>query len=315
MRQFIAAILAVALAAGVTSGQVVTFTTIANSSSVAPGGGTFSALSPPSIDGSRTAFWGRVNGNSAIFTSAGGTIATLLPSAALIPNGTGNFANYYAALNYQNGTATFSAYGYSSSGAYESGVYVADGSTVKRVADQNTSVPGGSANFSDFYSTSPAIDGTNVAFQNGGIYISQGGTSPALTTVADRQTVIPGGPGAQFTVFGDPAMSGNRVVFWGGGSSRQGGVYERVGDGSLAAVADQNTPLPGGGGTFPLGITKWNVALSGSNIAFANPYYQGGGVYARINGNLTKIADTSTAAPDGTGNFYGLRMSQSAGMK
>ena len=67
-------------------------------------------------------------------------------------------------------------------------------------------------------------------------------------------------------------------------------------------TAGTNTPIPGGSGNF----TNFPAApsLSGSNSTFYGAGAGGQqGIYAKISGAVTKIADTTTAIPGGTGNF------------
>ena len=64
-------------------------------------------------------------------------------------------------------------------------------------------------------------------------------------TVADINTPIPGGTGS-FSSFGDPAIDAGHVAFVGAGPNGQSGIYSDLG-GTLTALVDRNTPVPGGG--------------------------------------------------------------------
>src|SRR5438874_176558 len=90
------------LVASVAPAQVVTVTRIADTSTVAPGGtATYTSFGLfPSIDGSTVGFYGTAGGTSSIYTSTGGTISTLVPAAAPIPSGTGNFTTYNQSFRY-----------------------------------------------------------------------------------------------------------------------------------------------------------------------------------------------------------------------
>src|SRR5262249_34531032 len=66
--------------------------------------------------------------------------------------------------------------------------------------------------------------------------------------IADTNTAIPGGVGT-FAGFMGVVLSGSNVAFWGSDFDTQTGYYADVG-GGLQVVADENTPVPGGPGTF-----------------------------------------------------------------
>ena len=127
--------------------------------------------------------------------------------------------------------------------------------TFTKIADTNTPIPGGTGTFTGF-GVAPSIDGGDVAFIGFGdpgftalgIYSTVGGT---LGVVANLNTPIPGGTG-NFTNLGsnfdNPSIDGGVVAFHGTGTGQQG-IYSKVG-GTLGAVADLNTPIPGGTGNF-----------------------------------------------------------------
>src|SRR5215471_17268533 len=181
-----------------------------------------------------------------------------------------------------------------------SGIYLFDGASLAKVADENTAVPGGSQNFTDF--AFPVISGNNVAFAASGgagqgIYIFDGGT---LKAVADQSTAIPDGTGA-FTGFGGipagfgggPVISGKNVAFFGIGSAG-GGVYLFNGSG-LVKGGDGNTPIPPGGmGNFVL--FEEGPVISGKNVAFKGVGSNGQrGIYLFDGTSLNRVADTGTA--------------------
>jgi hypothetical protein len=151
-----------------------------------------------------------------------------------------------------------------------------------------------------------AFTGGDANQSQNGIYVSTGGTLPAVSVVADQNTLVPGDGGAKYssTQFGNSAISGQTVVFV-GGDLFNNGIYQRVGNGPVTVIADKNTPLPSGTGNF--NDRFWpTVSMSGDNVAFVNGENGPYGVYARINGSLRTIADPSTASPNGIGSFIGL---------
>jgi hypothetical protein len=278
----------------------VTITRIADTSTTAPGGGTFASFALfPDIDGSTVAFASPSSGATvALYTSAGGTITTLVPAGAAIPNGSGNFTGYTTSFRFQNAKSVFVG-----SGTSQSGVFTSDGTAISRFADLNTAIPNGTGNFTSF-SPFPSTTGTTVAFagagasSQAGIYLSTGGSTPAVAKVADKNTAVPGGASGNFTAIGsNPSISGSNVVFRAGfGGASLNGVYLYNGS-TLSTVADSNTALPSGSGNFS--TTFFEPTVSGSNVSFIN----NNGVYALIGGTLKTIADTSTPSPNGSGNF------------
>jgi hypothetical protein len=278
--------------------QVVTITKIADMATVPPGGTTpFTGFGSPVIDGSTVAFAGAVGNSTAVYASSGGVISTIVPPDPSTA--------YAGGIGYKNGTLVYQA---TTSG--ETAIFSLSGGTVTRFVDTTTPIPGGTGAFGSFGGTSLSngrlvFTGQSGDAQQGGIYVSSGGTPPSLSIVADQNTPIPGAGGANFTsyYFGNAAISGNSVIFRGSVyTSTLGnfaGIYERVGQGPITTIANGNTPLPGGTGNFPTDFGD-TVAVSGSNVAFVSDQK---GVYARINGVMTKVVDGSTPSPNGTGNF------------
>ena len=83
---------------------------------------------------------------------------------------------------------------------------------------------------------------TDPFVQQMGIYKDDLGNSH---TVADINTAIPGGTG-NFLRFDDPAIDAGKVAFAGFGQNGQSGIYSDL-TGTLTALVDRNTPVPGGG--------------------------------------------------------------------
>ncbi len=281
------------------------FTKIVDTNSAIPGGtGNFTGFSDlPAISGSTVAFFGGgSSGQGGIYTGTGGALTTIADKNTAIPGGTGNFLDFgFPAIS----GSTVAFFGGGSGG--QAGIYTGTGGTPTTIADLNTAIPGGTGNFIVFSSggSRAAISGSTVAFFGGGSGGQAGiytGTGGPLTTIADKNTAIPGGTG-NFAGFGDPAISGSTVVFTGGSSSGQAGIYTGTG-GPLTTIADKNTAIPGGIGNF----TGWgNGGISGSTVAFLAIGSGGqGGIYTGTGGTPTMIADKNTAIPGGTGNFAGF---------
>jgi hypothetical protein len=70
---------------------------------------------------------------------------------------------------------------------------------------------------------------------------------------------------------------------------------------TFTKVADTDTPIPGGTGTF---VGFGAASISGENVVFRHdPSPSVGGIYIDIAGTLDVVADASTPIPGGTGNF------------
>ena len=248
--------------------------------------------SDPCISGDNVAFWAKgADNQEGIYlypTDPFLPVAKVVDRNTAIPEGTGNFASLVPpnpiapASPAMSGDAVVFR-GFGSSG--QQGVYrMANGPPIK-IADLNTLVPGGVSNFADF-SGSPFISGDYISF------IGLGGGGPegmqgvyllgvdGLSTVADLTTPIPGGthnfigfiPGNPVIPPASPSNSQSNVAFIGFGLDGQQGVYSMI-NGSLASVADLNTPIPGGTGNFT-GFVPGNPvvpadpSISGDTVAF-----------------------------------------------
>lgn len=79
---------------------------------------------------------------------------------------------------------------------------------------------------------------------------------------------------------------------------------------SFSKVIDTNTTIEGSNLKFSPNSNDSPVfvgnALNNGNVAFVNidDISRGVGIYTSINGSITQVADTNTAIPGGTGNFF-----------
>ncbi len=138
----------------------------------------------------------------------------------------------------------------------QDGIYVASGGTIRRVADTNTAIPGGTGKFTSFGGfllngdpvSSPSIDNGDIAFLgNGGptqdgIFAEIGGV---LTVIADRNTPIPG-TAMNFGGFdkneGVGANIRNGIIaFIGGRASNDSFGLYKYSSGTLLVIVDQST--------------------------------------------------------------------------
>jgi VCBS repeat protein/FG-GAP repeat protein len=225
---------------------------------------TFASGAPPLLSGGNVAFLGTgSSGQQGIYLYAGGVIVRVADGNTLIPGANVNFFAFESpALSGDN--VAFLGTDLSLGHA---GIYLFESGVLRRVADANTPIPGGSGNFRVTDASYPALSERYVAAlglgSSGqqGIYLYEGGV---LGRVADRSTPIPGGSG-NFNTFLPPALSGGNVAFLGTDQSfGQTGIYLFEG-GVLNRMADRNTPIPGGSGNF---TDASSPALSGTNVAF-----------------------------------------------
>ncbi|MCH7885396.1 MAG: hypothetical protein IIC01_09120, partial [Planctomycetes bacterium] len=184
-------------------------------------------------------------------------------------------------------------------------VGAAQAGSLRVIAKYGDPAPGSEGNFRTFLQlggADPAISGRNIAFGasidgGGGVYAYIDGK---LRVIADTNTPMPGTSG-NFGFLGSeggsPSISGRNVAF--GAAAIATGSIWMYRDGSLINIADVNTPVPGGTGTFSnFGLGHGvSPSISGENVAFAGVSSETSGIYAYINGELRVIADTNTLVP------------------
>ena len=227
---------------------------------VPEGSGNFFSFSSLTISGDNMVFIGSSSSLVGIYLFNGTTLSKVADFNTPIPDGFGNLT-YFNAPSISYCCVAF----YGQGASDQNGIYLFSGTTLSKVADRNTPIPGGSENFT-YFGVNPVISEGNVAFQGGGasqvgVYLFNGTT---LSKVADSNTPIPGGT-ENFFGFGGVVVSSGNVAFWGAGSGQHGiYLFNSI---FLRKVADRNTPIPGGSGNFdglsyPV-ISGGNVALGG----------------------------------------------------
>ena len=251
-----------------------------------------------------------------------------------VPGGTGNFLafNPNAPPSTDRGLVVFRS-GDGSIRADTTGLYMArPGGPPLFVADTDTHIPDTVSSRFGSYSV-PAADGRgrsgvfNGATTSGfsaGIFRSTGGPTPKV--IAKPSSVVPGAPDTELLLFppDPPSTDGDAVVFRAGGETVTmppadiTGVYKSDGE-SLHVVADRNTPVPDGFGTF----TQFGApVVDGDLVAFQadgpiQPPPAGGvqsGIYLSDGSMVSVIADRATVAPDGERfNLFGTATSLDEG--
>ena len=245
-----------------------------------------------------------------IYTNLGGSLNVLADTRTRVPGSTRNFFSF-GSPSLKNGSVAFA--GSLTQGSPTQGIYTSIGGSLNTVADLNTPVPGSTENFG--YLTAPSIDNGIVFLRSGfnfpieGVYTNVDGS---LSAIADMNTPIPGGTG-NFTRFSNPYLSNGSVTFLGFRDSDEvslAGIYTNLG-GSLNAIADTNTAIPGGTGNFTnftsLSSDNGSVAFIGERREIVSKPPSQQGIYTNLGGSLKAIADLNTPIPNGTGNFTSFR--------
>jgi hypothetical protein len=274
------------------------------------GAGTFTQFpAAPSISGATIAFPAAVGGTQGVYTVTGTTVTPVVTTASSIPGGSGNFATFapYPVALSANGVA-FDGNG--TQGPGNTGDYTTVSGAPAVVVNNITAFPTGGlfglCSIPSLSGTNAVFAGTNVPGPPVGVF-SRDGTGP-LNTVVSTSTAVPFGSG-NFSSFTDPVaggtipnVSGGNVVFNGQGGGRVG-VYTSV-SGVIGRVADNTISAPGGSGTFSsFGITP---SIDGTDVAFYGVSSGRTGIYLSSGGTLSRVADTTTAVPGGTGTFTGF---------
>jgi hypothetical protein len=263
----------------------------------------FSRFSELTADSGHVTFVGETVGrHRGVYDYDGSSIHLVVDNEVAFPDGTGNFRTFDSPWA-DEGTVAFAGTAPAFYGP--EGVYQYDGNRISVVADYSTPIPGGTGTFEGFGHYVSA-DGSDVLFsgwgtdpssslQRDGLYLASGSS---LTVVVDTQTPVPDGAG-NFASFwpGMESLSGGDVAFLGYDQWLHSGVYLHA-KGSLTAVADENTPIPGGTGSF---TGFWGPpSLHGGNVAFLS--HTPRGVYLYNGTTLEVIASTSRISPLCSGN-------------
>lgn len=266
---------------------------IADVDTPVPGGGvTFRNFVGPALSGKRAVFRGSSDFSSfssfGVYAGDTRSLTAIADRQTPIPDGIGNFSFFGGPASIDGDTVVFSASGFD---PRQEGIYSSRKGVLRKIADLNTTVPGGTSSF--FFFGAPVVDQGTVAFTatddsfKQGLYLQ---TGSRLKKVVDARTPIPS-RSTNFGTFSDPALENGLVAFHGLDENfREAGIYTGNGD-ELTPVADTDTPAPGGQGRFS-GFQS--PALVGGNIAFLGADGTGTqGLYVQTGGTLRKIISTT----------------------
>lgn len=234
------------------------------------------------------------------------TFTKVADTATPVPGGTGTFAAFTNMVSVDaNGNVAFGE----NNSTTNNGIYLSSSGVLSRVADLNTTIPGGTGKFTGFALFGNSIDGGRLAFRgNGssnqaGIYAYASGS---LTKIADTNSAIPGGTG-NFTSFGTAYVDSTSYAFVGPGDSGQQGLYVSNGA-TITRIADKTSTVPGIGGTYgwsaQLGFDTGNLAFWANVTGGTNPGSIVGGYTS--GGGLVTLASSATAVPGAGSNFTGF---------
>jgi len=230
------------------------------------------------------------------------SLTKIADSSTTIPGTSDNFQTFHTPV-IDNGRVAFTGAG-PGSASNRVGAYTWKAGSLDVVADLNTSFPDGPSLYTSF-AGDVSISGDEVAFQAGvsaagvgGLFVHDVGAGPSSRTVVDTNTVVPGETDTFiYSMFRDFSISNSVVAFTGDGSAPPfpGGVYTDR-SGSIQAVADSTTPLPGEAFNF----SQFNDVVVDGNATYFNhvtPF----GLYQDDLSSISVVVDGANPAPNGSG--------------
>lgn len=173
-----------------------------------------------------------------------------------------------------------------------------------------TSIAAGSSYSGYSHVVDPSIDASTVAYKssvalNQVLFTWTGGVS---TFVADKNTSAPPGGSGAFDALLRPSVHAGKVAFggWAGPPSLTGMFTNATGP-LTNTIRNGTTLIPGGTGAFT-GVL--DPDFDGGQFAFwgAGSGSQQGVYLTTPAGSVTRIADTTTTVPGGSGTFFLLSM-------
>jgi hypothetical protein len=229
----------------------------------------------------------------------------LVDSDTIIPDSGGK--KFQASIAFSPVTLSGNRVAFRGTGPLIQGVYEWNSGALVRVADTSTPAPGGAGPFASLGAVL-ANSGDHIVFSGtdnvvSGLYQRRAGL---LAKIVDDNTDAPNG--GKFFGPGAPSVQGDSIAFRArhtSGQTTPPAVY-RWDSGTLSTVADTDTPVPGGTGSFSGTASPQfrTVHLTQSTVSFTGIDSAGKtGIYRRDAGGLAALADTNTDAPAGLGKF------------
>jgi hypothetical protein len=119
--------------------------------------------------------------------------------------------------------------------------------------------------------------------------------------IVDTNTAIPIVGGTFSSGFNILTINAYNVSFSGGGANNYSGIFMSSSNGAITRIADTTMPIPNGMGVFS---SFDSGSVSGGQVAFVgNGPLSQQGIYESTPGGLIRIADKTTAAPEGGAVF------------
>jgi hypothetical protein len=273
-----------------------TFTKVADESTVASSGETFSSFNEfVSVSSGTAVFYGNWSGltQRGVFTGKGGPITKIAKtgdSTAIGP------LNSFRDLSIDGGTAAFVG---QSSGSAD-GIFTSSGGPLTAIVKDGDTAPVGT--FTGY--SGPAISGGITAFTaiynsgNGhGIFMGNGGP---LTTIAKSGDAAPVGT---FNDFTGVAFEGGPVAFRGTYNNAASRGIFRLSSGTLTEIAKFGDAAPTG--TFS--DFAYRTSISGNTVAFLGIFNgtDSSGIFTGDGEALTTIVKTGDPVPSGNINEIG----------
>ncbi len=149
-----------------------------------------------------------------------------------------------------------------------------------------------------------------VSYDQGAIPISTENISIEFTKIVDRNTPRPGS-NENFISFGsgnnEYSINANGTVVFNastGGLNTGLGIYRSDGSGVIDIIADRNTIVPGGTGTFDGFQGKPVISDNGTiHLRAFTDNFNHRSIFSSINGNIALVAGTNTQAPGSIETF------------
>ncbi len=307
MRGFVIGFVGISMLASGAARAAVTFTKIADSSTVATGeSSAFTQFHNPSLSGNNLEFLAFYSGGFGEFsaTTTSGPFKVFDTGDTVPGHGAvGGFGNNGGI---SGGTIAFEI-------AYTSGYGLWHGTvgstSITKILDTGTTnAPGQTTKISDLADVK--VSGNNIAFKayydtgnSQGVY-TETLSGTGLAKIVDFSSTAPGS--TNFNQLGMPTISGNNLTFWGQSASTSGIYSGTVGTAGATKIADQTDS--------PLGHTHFTAfeddpSIGGNTVAFRGIYSGGSGIYSATIGTpgFTKVAEVGDPAGDTGGNFTSVQ--------
>ena len=250
---------------------------------VPQGTGNFTSLGgfQPAVSASAAVFRG-LGGSSQSGIYAGNPLVKVADRSNIVP-GTGQ-----TFTSLRDPSADGNQIVFIGSGPSRSGIFTSSGASIGALVDTTMSGPGG-ASFTAFADVAVANGNIGFSANEGsefGIYKRIGSS---ISTVANQSTAVPSGGGETFFDFpmGYVDFDGQSIAFMGASSTHQG-VYTDQG-GRLRRVADNHTPIPGGGGNFDQFFIGAGPSVDQEVIAFHGRGPSADGIFVDVGGVLSRL--------------------------